>query len=151
MIDTKHLRAGEYWYGSHKGIAYEIKSWGMRETLSAFGLPEHMWNYYIYLNLAKINPADAKKLWLRARANEYMAGRKHYNYWDCEPLKDIEMAGGITWYHKEYSLSDERTVVIGCDYAHAWNIGTSYELADILIDIEKSIESVLARFPELAQ
>lgn len=141
------LDHGEYWHGTYKGVGFKIVKWPLKHRPDLFG-HEFVWNYYIYLNLDKINEADAKKLWIRAYANKYSHGRKMYRYYDCKPLTDIEMQGGITWYKKSYGLQDEKIIEIGCDYNHAWN-DREYQLEEIYEDLKQSIESVLVRFPEL--
>lgn len=135
------VRGGEYWHGNHKGVYFKVQKWESNGDI--------IWNYYVHLVLPKINDVDARKLWLTARASKHSRGRKLYKYYGCEPLNDIEMQGGITWYRKYFGLQDEKIIEIGCDYNHIWN-DRDYDLNDILGDVELTIDSVIKRFPEIA-
>ncbi len=146
---VERLREGRYWHGIYKGVGFKIQRWE-REHNGDGLLNSTVWNYYIYLDLSKINKDDAKQLWLTGKKSPNSSKRKWYKYYDCEPLKDIELQGGITWYKKQYSLNDDKIVEIGCDYDHIWN-DREYDLNEVHYDVKQSIESVLARFPELQE
>jgi hypothetical protein len=130
------------WRGSYRGIQYKV-------SLRAIGrdytpASEGIWCFYIFLNEDKVK--DFAPLWLEDEIYKYKPeaeGRITHEYY-CEPFKSLEFHGGVTYYAKHGHTEGFRTVEIGCDYNHLWDMerGYGYRIEDILYDVRKCIDSV---------
>lgn len=136
------MHESSYWNTHHRGVPYKIQRWN-----HGFG---DIWNYYIYIDLSKIEDKDiANKLWIRGRKNKFSGRIKLFDYDKAPVINDIHMHGGVTWYKKMYNLNDSKVVEIGCDYNHLDDEGITYDVRDIREDVEHSIGLLIKALPEL--
>jgi len=140
-IDELEPREGKYWNGTYKDIGYRVQLWTSKDFN---GELNYIWNYYIYINLKNLSPDVAKRLWLRAKLPKLGKNfkRKLYRYYDEPLLNNIEMHGGITWYKKMYSISDEKVIEIGCDFNHDGDNYDEYDLRLVLSDVKNCIDTL---------
>ena len=125
------------WYGTYKGINFEIAKWKGHFTEETKKYDRgYTWNYYIYVKPRTLVTVDG-----------FTEGTKRADYYAMYP--DVEMHGGLTFWSRtidSWGLHEVDT--LGCDYAHLWDY--EHESSDrlrectheyILRDVKNAIDS----------
>jgi len=113
------------------GFTAEYVNWGEDFKL---------WNYYVYFTVKNVPSAFWKKLLA-------MASEKYSLRYSDSWLNEIDWHHGITYASFERdSLQNIVAVKAGCDYAHLWDEGCEYDLADMRRDCAATIASAKALF-----
>lgn len=109
MEEEPVLKDQVRWYGTYKGLNFEIAKWKNTFTEETKQYDRgYTWNYYIYVKPRKI------KTYKGYRDERRVDYYKMYS--------DVEMHGGITYWSRTKSSCGLREVdTIGCDYAHLWD------------------------------
>jgi hypothetical protein len=128
--------------GIYRDISYKISRHAKGQSYTPQS--EGIWCYYIYLHESKVK--DFASLWAEGEVVKITPesyGFVSYEYYK-EPFNSIEFHGGITYYAKHGEFEGHRSVELGCDYNHLWDIerGYGYGLTDILVDVKSTIDSV---------
>lgn len=116
--------------GEYRGIPFEINH------------PDNGYSfaYYVYLNLEHFEDKQlAESLWVDAVKGEF---RKIYRMEKIPFLNDIYFHGGLTWYSKSFSLSDDRVVKAGCDYGHDFDQYRFYDIHMVLEEVKRTINDI---------
>lgn len=85
--------------------------------------------FYVYLDPTRFtNKTVANKLWLRDTDKWWRTDKLPYI------IQDLPWPGGITFYAKHLGANKYRSVEIGCDYGHLWDMerGYSTTLEDVI-------------------
>jgi hypothetical protein len=131
--------------GNYRDIHYTINRFKAFEHSGN----EYAWTHYIHLNIDKQIKDEVirEKLWLSPKYDD--KNRVSYEYY-TSVISDIEFHGGCTWYSKESSIDEKtRSVKIGCDYQHSWDMDKHYSLAYVKGEVEHTIDSFLKITPVL--
>ena len=126
------------WYGTYKGINFEIAKWKGHFTEETKKYDRgYTWNYYVYVKPRTLVTVAG-----------FTEGTKRADYYAMYP--DVEMHGGLThWSRTIDSFGLHEVDTLGCDYAHLWDY--EYEGSDklreytheyILRDVKKTIDSL---------
>jgi len=75
-------------------------------------------------------------------------GYPRYPYSRSDILTSIKFHGGISYYDIKTQYGD-KYVKIGCDYTHDGEEGIKYSLEDVVWDIKKAIDSLIALVPDI--
>lgn len=141
ILEIMNPREQKVWHGRYRDIGYKVSlhSIGKSHTPAKEGV----WCFYIYLLEDKVINFPA--IWLEDEIFKYKPeakGRISHNYYIHE-FQNLELHNGITFYKKHEYTEGFRYVEIGCDYNHLWDQerGYGYELEDILVDVQRCIDS----------
>lgn len=133
-IGTLSLREQKHWRGTHRGVPFKVMLWGFADNSL------DKWNYYLYL--LERNCVNFESLWLPAETYQILPTtpkRVTYNYYPA--FGAVEMHGGITYYEKHGELT-ERSIEIGCDFAHLDDEFAGWDLYSVVADMESAIDSL---------
>ena len=127
-------------------IPFEIVRWGVdRASGQALNDGKGCWNYYIYLLESKIE--NFSDFWLEPELKEFSKGGTQYLSYDYykSPLYSIHWHGAITFWEGTNAILTHRSIKIGCDYSHLWDMerGFDTELTDVYADVLQTIEGLL--------
>ena len=111
MEEKPELKDQVRWYGTYKGISFEIAKWKHKYTEKTKHFDRgYTWNYYVYVKSRKLKTTKG-----------FDGKGKRVDYYKMYP--DVEMHGGITYWARTTSSCDLSTVdTLGCDYAHLWDM-----------------------------
>jgi len=133
--------------GTVNQLPFEIVHWGVdRESGKPLHNGKGCWNYYIYILESQIeNFAD---FWLTPELKEFSVGGTQYLSCDyySSPLSKVHWHGGVTFWEGNNDIPTRRSIKIGCDYAHLWDMEGGYdtELVDVYADVLQTTEELLA-------
>lgn len=141
------------WRGDYKGISYEIRFWSNKHMKSgehSFIYPHKgIWNSYIYIHKEALGK-DFKKLIPKIVDASFTPERPRQR-WEYEKIDNIfNMAYGATFFepHRDEFTGKIDAIKIGNDYNHIWNENQYITEETILLDIQKSINVFIDRFPD---
>ena len=125
----KEFKGNQRWIGIYKSIKFEIVKWNNDYTPETEQFNTgYKWCAYIFVKPRRIKVSN---------------GRIDY----YKMYSDVEMHGGITYWHRVQNSTKDIVDCIGCDYCHSWDYKDSYDhkLIDrdeeeILFDIKKTID-----------
>jgi len=67
-------------------------------------------------------------------------------------INQVYLHGGCTYYDKSIGPEGkDKFINIGCDFQHAWDMDTTYDLEMVRKEVFKSIDSFIELFPEYSQ
>ena len=133
------MRKATKWTDEYRGVAYQVSLHGEGDDLR----PEGTWCYYLFINEDQIPDGHIDKFDLPPKTND--KGQVTYPYM-ASWLADLDWHCGITWYSKEGGVDGAKRVFkAGCDYAHYWDQGKSYNLDFVAIDARATIDDLLSR------
>ena len=142
MSEIKLTEAHKY-SGSYKGINFLISHHGMGDSYR----PEGTWCYYLLIHEKQL-PDEYKDDFILAPEFDDK-GRVSHNYYDTR-IADLDWHCGITYYSKEGGADGEPiTIKMGCDYAHLWDEGKSYNKESVLCDVKNSVKKLFELFPDI--
>lgn len=129
----------------YKGIGVKIVNW------KVFGVDTDRvnWNYYLTIPERNTPPEIFAKIWLDDIVKEGFAGRPwlSHDYYGVPLFDSLEMHGGVTFYAKHGHTVGFRSVEIGCDYHHSWDMERdNYELEEVVRDAFNSADQALSLF-----
>lgn len=138
------LRALSVWHGQHRGIAFKIVNWNFDRSSGTSLRDDHpsgCWNFYLYLHETKVH--DFASIWLPPKITRLSPESSEWITYDyySSPLSGIEMHGDITWYEKQGEVPGHRTVDIGCDYQHSFDVARRYTVEGVAADARRAIDS----------
>lgn len=144
-IEGVDLREAHSWTGKHAGVHFKINLWGVGDAFRLDGT----WNYYLYLHEKDMPKELFTSIWLpdeMYQMNKECPIRISQDYFKVAAFNRLDLHGGITYYAKHGHIENFRTVEVGCDYAHLWDVEQAYELADVVRDVKASCERAAAVF-----
>jgi hypothetical protein len=139
-------------WGEHMDIGYEIVNHGRRARDHDYGdEPKGTWNYYVSINEKVLDPAHFAEFWLEPAAESRLRSdgwnEPSYAYYSA-PFADADWHGGVTLYEKKGGIDGApRHVRIGCDFAHLWDEGRTYDFADVERKAKRTIDALRAIYP----
>lgn len=179
-IEFSEFSPETVWRGIYRGIVFEIRTHDNDKRMLS-DMWKKGWTYYIHLELDEIPAEhDPESFWLEPvdtlgrlheSAVKLFEGMKEagvepilpvppkpdhahwgYVYFDHPVMGEVEFHGGITYYEKEggYGLMP-RSVKIGCDFQHSWDVKKDYDLADIVADMRQAVDSIYTLMPGYGQ
>jgi len=132
------------WNGLHRDVGFKIVNWDYEDPTGTMlrHWPSGAWNFYLYLY--EQHCADFAALWLPDIVKEWSPGGKKYISHDYykDPLGQIDLHGGITFYDKHGYTDGFRTVEVGCDYQHYTDEGQLYNNDCVFEDVKAAIASL---------
>tara|TARA_R110000851_G_scaffold78000_5_gene172076 strand:+ start:14406 stop:15002 length:597 start_codon:yes stop_codon:yes gene_type:complete len=137
----------EVWYGSHKGVNFEINRWNTApNTFQPEG--NENWTYYLTLEIDKIpKEHNPKSYWLKPNKSERFRNIS-YEYYNHPVMPNLDWHGGQTWYEKKSGIDGQPKVIqIGCDYQHSWDQGMTFTLEGLQNDVANTINAFLNLVP----
>lgn len=142
----KELRKITCWQGEFQGVRFEIKNWQLGEM--------NNWNYYLHIPKEQIPDGalpffdlPAEKFQMSSDDREHIVFK---DYTTAPLISDLDWHGGMTWYDKHFNGFGEITgFELGCDYAHYWDKGHNYSLSSVQFDVERTINELWNRIPNL--
>jgi hypothetical protein len=129
------------WNFEYKGINCEIVHWGEDEMASF--QPGGIWNGYVFIQKKQL-PKQFNKFICKPVTYHK---RTHWDYWRMENYFD--MHGGVTYYEliRDEITTKPTAIKVGCDYAHLFDEGRTYDENDIKFDLEKTVDKFIEMFP----
>lgn len=133
------LNYRETWDGEHRGVSFQVSRWRLG------------WAYYLTIPVKQL-PDDKQMFFnLDIKTSEFNGRERfYYEYSSAVIVSDLEWHGGITFYEK---IRDDSGVTVayklGCDFAHLWDEGVSYEQTRIVFEAHQSIDELIRRVPNL--
>jgi hypothetical protein len=126
------------WYGNYRGVTVEINNWKSE-------LDNH-WTYYLIIDLDFIpKENNPESYWLNGKKERDIV---LYNFYKHPILPNLEWHGRITWYSKEHGFDGSKKIIkIGCDYSHAWDDSTFYNLDIVKDEAERTAKKFLEYVP----
>ena len=142
MDDIKLSEAHKF-TGTYKGINFMISHHGIGDSYR----PDGTWCYYLLINEKQLPDEYRDDFILSPKFDDI--GRVSHDYYDTK-IADLDWHCGITYYSKEGGADGEPiTVKMGCDYAHYWDEGKSYNKVSVLYDVKDSIHKLFVLFPDI--
>ena len=128
-------------HGTHFDIHYEISNHS-RDSLRG---AEGTWCYYVMVSEQMLDASAFAEFWIapgepRVRSSGW--AEPSYAYYSAR-FADAEWHGGVTYYEKLGGLDGGvRYVKIGCDFAHLWDEGRSYDFAYVEVKAKATIDAL---------
>jgi len=105
-----------------------------------------IWCYYIFIHESRIPSELFKRLWLedeRIKLTDVSPWRITHDYY-TDDINALDFHGGCTYYAKHGHTDGHRSVEIGCDYNHLWDMEQGFEDFDkVLSDAQNSVDKLL--------
>lgn len=103
-----------------------------------------IWNSYIFIP-ERLTPTGLfSKIWLEdkiIRLNEQSPARITHDYMSCGYLTDIPLHGGLTYYAKHGHTIGHRSVKVGCDWNHLWDMESCFaDIEEVKLDLTTAID-----------
>lgn len=127
------LREKTIYSGTHAEVTFEIHF-----RKGVLDITEDAWNFYVFLHENRFQNFDA--LWLPC---EIRGNWPTYDYNSIWAAQVDGWNGGVTYYRKHGEVSPFRCVELGCDFAHSWDHGMTYEVADIYVAAIDTINNLI--------
>lgn len=137
------LRLTTSYSGTHRGITFTIKHWGVGEVYMPLGI----WNYYVWIPLQAI-PENRRDEFL-AKSEKDDKNRVHYDYYGKPLICELDWHGGITYYKKHGMDGAPIVIELGCDYNHLHDQDVEYELDSILFDAKNTVDKLWEAVPDM--
>ena len=141
------MRFMRSWSGYHRGLFFEIKHWGIDEKHN----PKGTWCYYITISRNCIPEELLKEFELPPIEMKSIGlpGRYSYKY-DTGLLASFDWHCGITYFKKLFGDNElVRAYEMGCDYAHYYDEGMTYDEKYLEVDARKTIDRIWELMPGL--
>ncbi len=136
------LRKQIQYKGSCQGIHFLINNWSWNNWET------NHWAFYLFFHVDRLPESIApEELW--CELNEIHNGLARYDYYKSTLLSKMDWHGGITFYEKVRGFDGEsQEIKAGCDYGHYFDEGITYDEKDILLDIQRAIDSFWEEVPD---
>lgn len=137
---------------THLGLAFEIVN-SSRSTIdwASIGEPKlrhadsgGTWCYYVVISEAQLESSDFAEFWLPAVVTPHKSGwpRVHFDYYAAR-FAQAEWHGGVTFYEQGGGqYGEQRYVKIGCDFAHSWDEGITFDYSRVEYEAKETIEQL---------
>jgi hypothetical protein len=147
-LETKHSKPSKEWTGKHRGVTWSIKKWHTKPMVEYSGCRGDgvRWNYYLYLDLGRLNDDVADKFWLGKKQSRSLKGRSYYPVHKISKL--IPFYADCSYYKKTSGYEPEdnsRSIKVGTDYQHY----KMFEPADVeqcMRHVKETIDGFLKNF-----
>ena len=143
------LDLNKSWTFKHKGLYCKISHWGVERANNFESLNDGkgIWNYYVTLPEHILGDKFAA-VWLEDKKIQFSVNspeRITHDYYG-HPFSEVDWHGGITYYAKHGQLEGHRSVELGCDYSHLYDMerGYDYTLDDVYADCCRTAEELAA-------
>jgi hypothetical protein len=130
-------------YLTHQDVRYEICNHG-RGSTSYRDNEGGTWCYYVVVSESQVSPESFAEFWLPATPHIRSSGicEPCYSYYEAK-FSSVSWHGGVTFYEKRGGIDGApRSVKIGCDYAHLYDQGQSYDFEGVKRDAIRTIDSL---------
>lgn len=139
---SEYLSCSARWYGSHKGVKYELVHHGISDYQ-----PEGIWCAYIYIY--EHEAEDFDKFYCPNEVKKFIDSSPYRVTNDYYSIPDMGFSGGITFYKNEnypHPKTGEpaRSIKIGCDYNHLWDAERGYP--DTLESVRHDTEALIEKY-----
>jgi hypothetical protein len=131
--------------GTHFDVPYEVSNHGRDQSESLRG-SQGTWCYYVTVDERMVDAETFANFWLPP-GEMYSSGRgPSYDYMSAD-FASLHWHGGITYYEKLGGLDGApRAVKMGCDFAHYWDQGRTYDFADVEYEAKQTIDEMRERY-----
>jgi hypothetical protein len=136
-LDEPHAKR---WTFMVDNINVEIILWG--EGCEHHNEGRGIFNYYLYIPEKHFKNVF-EELWIEDKIykiTESSPERISHDYYNIEAIDYMDLHGGCTFYQKLGHTAGHRTIKVGCDYNHLWDMESLPEFYTVVSDAKRSAE-----------
>lgn len=131
---------------SHHDVPVEVSNHGRSTYSLTYGEQDGApgtWCYYVSVYEDMLPPEQFAEFWLEPKHSEFAGKvRKSYDYYAAR-FAGADWHGGVTFYEKHGGIDgDQRYVKIGCDFAHLYDEGCSYDYQGVEAEAKATVDAL---------